>query len=218
MKTIQVQLYKYDELSPEAQEKARDWFTEDLDYTDFDDCKKSLISFLTAFDSSLLNYSVGPFASSEVSVEDAGGCYGVCYYEAQDEDEEDHACGLLHRIIRDRFSRLPKEQMWIDGVIRSAITEYLRTRRYPIYRLTIEEVDEEFRELVTYVSNEWLTAVQRNWESQYEEEYVAENIRCNDYEFTADGQTVKILEEPYGGLENEINDMKNETQTSQPMG
>jgi hypothetical protein len=62
MKTITIDLYEYDELTPEAQEKAREWYSKDgIEYHWWNEAKSSLDTFLLEFGARVTNYDVGPY-------------------------------------------------------------------------------------------------------------------------------------------------------------
>ena len=70
MKTIQVNLYKFDELSDEAKQTAREWYTKDgIDYPFLQDAGESLKAFCSAFNVKIKDYSIGAFSHSWVKTD-----------------------------------------------------------------------------------------------------------------------------------------------------
>lgn len=59
MRTIEKTIYKFDELSESAKERAREWYRMGLDYPWWDEVKSSLSSFCDEFGISVLDYSMG---------------------------------------------------------------------------------------------------------------------------------------------------------------
>lgn len=59
MKTIQISVYSFDELTDNAKERARSWYRENLDYPWWDEVQSSLKSFCDEFKVSILDYSLG---------------------------------------------------------------------------------------------------------------------------------------------------------------
>lgn len=59
MRTIEKTIYKFDELSDSAKERARGWYRSGLDYPWWDEVKSSLSSFCDEFGISVLDYSIG---------------------------------------------------------------------------------------------------------------------------------------------------------------
>jgi hypothetical protein len=65
MRTISVNLYKYNELTDEAKAKAREWFRQDMDYFWLDDGLESIKTFCARFGVKVPEYSIGAFSPIE---------------------------------------------------------------------------------------------------------------------------------------------------------
>lgn len=61
MKTVSINLYKFNELSPEAKEKARDWWRDGLEFTCSDDYLESIKTFCAHFGVNLQSWEVGAY-------------------------------------------------------------------------------------------------------------------------------------------------------------
>ena len=65
MRTIEMNLYTFDELQNDAaKERARDWFKDGLDYPWFDDAMKSIKAFCDEFGVSVKDYEIGSYGRS----------------------------------------------------------------------------------------------------------------------------------------------------------
>ena len=59
MRTIEKTIYKFDELSESAKERAREWYRRGLEYPFWDEVQDSLRAFCDEFGVSVLDYSMG---------------------------------------------------------------------------------------------------------------------------------------------------------------
>ena len=59
METVEITVYSFDELSDEAKEKARAWWTDGLDYPWWKDTQESIRAFVEHFGASVKDWSLG---------------------------------------------------------------------------------------------------------------------------------------------------------------
>lgn len=59
MRTEEINIYKYEELSDSAKEKAREWFLSGSEYPWVDETRESLEKFCKTFDITLKDWSYG---------------------------------------------------------------------------------------------------------------------------------------------------------------
>lgn len=160
MRQITINLYKYDELSPEAQENAREWFSQYVfDHgwwgSTYADAAQIGLK-ITSFNLGRSRHAKGEFTQDAMGVaENILKHHGeVCdtYQEAKNFIAE--RAGL----IADLKDEDMEEYENLCDEFRKALLE--------CYSITLQE------------------------ESEYmlSEEYLAEGIRANDYEFTQDGE------------------------------
>lgn len=64
MEIVEVSVYKFDELSDSAKEKARAWYREGNDYYWWDDCLSSIKTFCNEFGVKIKNYEIGIWGHS----------------------------------------------------------------------------------------------------------------------------------------------------------
>lgn len=63
MRTATIEVYKFDELSDDAKERARAWWRESLDYPWWRDAEASITAFCDHFGVKITDYSIGAFES-----------------------------------------------------------------------------------------------------------------------------------------------------------
>jgi len=69
MITKTIELYTYDELTPEAQANARAWYADGLEYPWWGEAKKSLDTFLSEFGARVTKYDISPWCSSYIDTD-----------------------------------------------------------------------------------------------------------------------------------------------------
>ena len=69
MRTATVQIYKFNELSDEAKENAREWYKTNLDYPWFDESLNSIKAFCDHFGVSVKDWSIGAFCPSYLTTD-----------------------------------------------------------------------------------------------------------------------------------------------------
>ena len=70
MQTINLELFKFDELSDDAKEKARDWWRSTaFDFAWNDESRESIEAFVSHFGARLVSFGVAPYESPDYSAE-----------------------------------------------------------------------------------------------------------------------------------------------------
>ena len=69
MRTATIKLYKFNELSDDAKEIAREWYKTDLEYPWFDESLNSIKAFCDHFGVSVKNWSIGAFCPSYLTTD-----------------------------------------------------------------------------------------------------------------------------------------------------
>lgn len=69
MQTVQVQIFKFNELNDKAKEKARDWWRERIDFAWGDESLNSIKTFCMHFGARLTGWSVGPHSPYSYDVD-----------------------------------------------------------------------------------------------------------------------------------------------------
>ena len=199
MRTIETIVYKYDELSESAQQKAREWYVEgdfcydwwDFCYEDF--CRVAEILgieiscrqgrgaeiYFTGF------YHQGSGSSFVGTYRYAKGAVAkIKEYAPKDEELHRIAYGL-QEVQRRQFYRLVAD-------ISSVRDHYIRVEVYDPdnhYR-DIGEAENEVRDLMRDFNDWMFKRLQDEYEYLTSDEAVAESIIANEYEFDEDGNWV----------------------------
>jgi hypothetical protein len=206
MRTIETVVYQYDELSPEAQENARDWFLKDFEFeADFvlEDAARVAALLGIEFDTHTVDLYGGgtrqePNISwSGFSTYGAGACFEGRYA---------YAPGSVKAV---------KAYAPLDKELHSIAQQLQEAQKHHAYRLTAQilhsgpyyhsscmgVVVEDSREIGVSVEAEdavtealrafadWIySQLQAEYHYQVSPDNVEESIRVNAYEFTADGK------------------------------
>ena len=206
-RTIEQTIYKFDELSDEAKEKAREWwrqcenadFTDLLDRDDFEKVAKILgIEFSKRY-VNLMNgktrgepdisysgfWSEGDGASWQGSYSYAkGSCKAIRTYAPNDKD--------LHSIADQLFALQRKYfyRITVDIYKRSSLYSHSGTMQAHAY-VGDNDANDSIREDILDIMRSFADWIYSQLEKEYEyimsDENVDENIRCNEYEFDEDG-------------------------------
>jgi hypothetical protein len=161
-------LYYYDELSPEAQEKAREWFISGM----WD-------SFMIEDLTDVMQQVAADLGYEDATIEEFDVDYRMVKMTSADVDEKK----VLGRL---GYADLPLE---ID-------VEYRNNRAYvDVYDLdadeSVDELADEISEAVDEdvysVEQEMASAIAAEWEWQTSDEKVEEAIETNEYTFLEDG-------------------------------
>jgi hypothetical protein len=203
MQVIETPVYTFDELSDEAKEKARDWFRESRDESDFwavledfaqiadmlgitfDTHSVTLMSGKTRNDPNIY-YSVGYCQSDYAAFEGSyryrkGGANKLKDYAPTDL--------ALHAVANDLQAIQKRYAYAVTATIKHSDYYGLQVEAYRSngHELTVEDHDrlkETFRALCRWLYNQLRT------EDEYQsaDEQVDESIRANEYTFTETGK------------------------------
>lgn len=184
MKTIEINLYSYNELSDEAKEKALENYQNDP-YTGtywMDENIDSILKALDFFECAVKDYSI-TYYNSNLSYVDF----------TRDEDILELSYIRLWKYIQNNYStyrnqytkkidntfagNCPFTGISMDEGFLDPIREFLR-----------KPTDITFEELIEDCIHSCLVQIEREYEYQMSEEYFIDHCECNDYEFTADGE------------------------------
>jgi len=191
MKTIEITLYKFNELSSEAQETAiNKWRESDTDYFFASDNEASLKAFTEIFPIKVNNWSYDAYSHSESS---------------QYNGEADHQTlsgPRLMAFIHNNYGNMlypAKTYRLKSGKTRKSRiikdTEMTMTGYYmdnvlldPIYDFLKGNVNIDFEDLLESCVYAWGKACQADCYYQQTPEYIKETIEANDYDFTIEGE------------------------------
>lgn len=209
MRTVEVKLFQFDELSDAAKEKARDWYREgndfDPEFESFETAAKLLGISIASRDVPLMSgkmrqepdirysgfSSQGDGASFVGSYEFAKGCSKAIRAEFPEDK-------TLHRIA-DALTVLQSRKV-LAFQSREPITANITQSGNSVHKYTMDiELDEgtvylsedETKELLELMRDfaQWIyDALEADYNYQQEDEVVDDNILANEYEFTEEGE------------------------------
>lgn len=217
-RVIETTVYTYDELEPKAQEKARDWFRESSASDNFfaesvvEDfvtiakaCGLSLGSLHSKRESDAVYWSgfssQGDGASFDASWHAANvnvapilADYPAKYTDADGNEQESRGNARLHPILKG-FAALAAQYPEASGTVVKLHKYHNLVCEFNVYEFNseIEEIDaaeasDTFKELCSDLANWLYRTLETEYEYQNSDEVVADNIRANEYEFTAEGE------------------------------
>jgi hypothetical protein len=206
MRTIETVVYQYDELSPEAQENARDWFLKDFEFEAgfiLEDAARGAALLGIEFDTHTVDLHGGGTRQelniywSDFSTYGAGACFEGRYAYAPGSVKAVKAYAPLDKElhgIAQQLQEAQKRQFY-------SLTAQCQHRRHYYHSGGMDVVVEDSREIdVSAEAEDAVTEALRSFAdwiySQLQAEYyyqvspdnVEESIRVNAYEFTADGK------------------------------
>lgn len=177
MRTIETTLYTYPELTPEAQERARDNFRrsgylDDIDQWNWQEASKSRELFLREFSAELRH---GAYGSDRVYVsahywQSSGDIGDLSYVRLWKYLHANHA-DCISKIGRCQFTGVTWDECLLDG-----IAEFMRRPYKTDFESLLESCCEDLR-----------IAVESEIEYQNSDEQIAESILANEHEFTDQG-------------------------------
>ncbi len=190
MKIKTVELYTYDELSDDAKEKAREWYTSAGDYPWSDDNRASLECFCNTFPVSCKNweydawtYDVNPTITCDDEIEALSGARLVAY-------------------LQNNYARVFKESKVFKGKKVQRVSRIIKTDTCcPFTGYCMDEVlldtlrafikkpdNRTFETLMEDCIDAWGKACRDDVAYQNSDEVVEDTILANDYTFTIDGK------------------------------
>jgi RecG-like helicase len=210
MKTIEVKLYKFEELSEEAKEKAIEkWRSSETEYHHGEEYRDTLKEFEKSFPVKVTDWEISPWSYSYVkfdftSDEDIGELSGIRLMKyLWNNHRRDLYKGKWYQVhSREKIShpRIRSEKLK-DGYhnsYRSAITltnscvltgwcvdeDILE----PIYKFLESPDNRTFESLLEECLESWRIAWEKEMEYESSDEYISETIIANEYDFTEDGE------------------------------
>lgn len=196
MRTIETQVFQFDELSDAAKEKAREWYRSGDSYPWAEENRDSLEKFCEVFPVKARDWSY-----------DAWNCSISLRVTCDDETAElsgprllaylqNNYAGVFSRAkryrkgaavgtgVKVRKSRVMREETscpftgyWIDESLLDPLRAFLK-----------KPDGRNFADLLTDCLESWVKNCRDDCQYQQSDESVDETIRANEYEFTADGE------------------------------
>jgi hypothetical protein len=160
MRTVEIEVYQYSELSEMSKQSARDWYCEGLEYYWWNDSIQSVKDFCALFNVSVKDYSVGAFIYSWIETDASN----------------EHFRGWDKK----RINALKDKEItgyYIDCVLIDALIE--------MYAL-----NGDAKSAFLYAIDCAVKDIVSDWEYQYSEEAVSEMMEVNCYEFDEDGNRI----------------------------
>lgn len=177
MRTIETTLYHYNELTPEAQERARDNFRRSgylgyIDQWNWQEASKSRELFLREFSAELRH---GAYGSDRVYVsahywQSSGDIGELSYVRLWKYINTNHA-DCISKIGNCQFTGVCWDENLLDG-----IAEFMN-----------KPYKTDFESLLNGCVESLRIAVEREIEYQNSDECIAESLEANEYEFTEEG-------------------------------
>ncbi len=174
MKTIEIKVYKYEELEPEAKEKAFNHYLEHFDYPWQHENQDSLDAFVRHFDILFRDYAYDgsvKFTMDE-QVKDLQGVRLWKYLKNNN----------LDKIFKGNYPTLittpcPFTGFHMDDALLEPMLSFLKC----------PDKNTTFEELVSDCFHSYTTTCQEDIDGMCTEEYFAEDVETNDYPFLEDG-------------------------------
>jgi hypothetical protein len=172
MKTIEIKVYQFNELSPDAKEKARQWWRDsETEYVWASDALKSLSALAEHFNGRLSDYNIAWDNSS--------------YSDATFAMPEMSAVEIKTRMAKlgDYNKRTGR------GHGDCKLTGYCADEdAIDGFRKAFKEGERDLEKLMQSAFKTWLKAAQADVEFQNADEQVDATIEANEYTFTAEGK------------------------------
>lgn len=192
MRIMKTKVYKYEELSEDAKESAREWYVNGLEYFWKDDNSNVLEAFTDIFDFIKIGeweYGYRNFINFSLDLDDT--------------------------ILELSGNRLAKwlYNNYYDQIIKGKYYHKNKTSRHSKvimqqdcnltgYYIDMDTLDPMFtfldnqwhtwgiEDIIRKCLNNWIRACQQDYEAQFETECVEKTISCNEYEFTEAGKFI----------------------------
>lgn len=186
MRTEQITIYQFDELSDDAKERARNWWRrcEEADgYHWWHEAKAALDAFCDHFGVKVTDYSVGAFQPSYVTLS----------LNRQDtEFGTHHDDNRVPGLAGVRLWKYLRNQCGVDKLLAKCCPFtgvcFDEDLLQPIREFVARPDARTYAELLNDCADSWLDAVVADDEARFDDENVDESIRCNEYEFTENGE------------------------------
>ena len=173
MKTIQVNVFSFSELSDEAKEKAlKNWGESDIDYFWGNDAVKSLQAFIEHFNGDLSNYNIDflePYRNNY-------------HITVPDNMTAKEIFSLLKQL-----GSYNKKTLRGDGECK--LTGYCMDEELiDGFRRAWFNSERDLMQLIYAGIHTWEQAIKSDYEYEFTEEFFKDHAESNNYEFTEDGE------------------------------
>jgi len=200
MRTITTTVYKFNELSDEAKDNAiENYRNSDKEYFWLDENRETMEKFAKLFPIEVTNWSYG------------GRGEGVSFTSSMDGAIEELTGQRLATYLWNNYKRdLFKGKYYSKQRATSTPEKYQYVKRYsriqlenscvltgyymdneildPIYQFLDSPRNINFLELLEECFDAWVMACNQEIESQDSDEYIADHLEANNYEFTEEGE------------------------------
>lgn len=190
---ISTTVYQYDELTPEAQEKARDWFRSASEGDNF--YSECVIEDATTI-GALMGITIDDVYWSGFWSQGSGACFIGAYRYAKGATKSVKAYAPqdaeLHRIA-EALQSLQRKNFY---ALTARMTHRGHYQHSGCLSVDVEDSRDRYRATpeddLTQLMRDFADWIYKQLESAYEwdnsDEQVSENIRCNEYTFTESGK------------------------------
>lgn len=201
MRTIEKQVFHYDELSDKAKEMARDWFRDTSAYDDwyefvYEDAEQVGNILGITLDTKRGNTPTIYF--SGFSSQGDGACFEGSYSYVKGavkaikayapKDEELHRIAkALQEIQRRNFYKLEATCKHCGHYYHSGCMDVSVSHVDDMYRTITDDAEEEVTQLMRDFADWIYGQLEKEYEYQNSDEVVEENIIANEYEFDEEG-------------------------------
>ena len=186
MRTIEIKIYEYEELSNTAKEAALNYFRENEPYHWAEDVIASINSVVKHFDFELTNWNFDWTNANRSSFTLKEGSFSDADYDLQGAELKQHLIDAQYLDYKCQFDqewkKLLEENCPLTGVcfddgLLDNIKEFIKNPE----SITMEE-------LLTKAIKKALEDAQTDYEHQGTEEYLKEHFQANDYHFLENGE------------------------------
>lgn len=151
METVEIQIYKFSELSDSAQTKAREWYLNNFDYPWFEEAVGSLKGFCEHFGVEVKNYEISPYCYSWVKTDAENRHFrGVTLKDAAKLEEKDLTGYCFDYSLTGEFYKVFKETGDALRAFNAAVDKWVKD---VIADMEYHESDECMRE--TFNANDY---------------------------------------------------------------
>ena len=186
MQTVEIQIFKFNELSETAKEKAREWYRRGMEFHFADEYLQTIIEGCEAFSYSFDRYSID-FDSPSRSE-----------WRAENSGDESELSGnrLRTYLVNNFWRRFAQPKKYGKRVSRITMekTDCPFTGMYAdevfmdVFRAFLAKpTSQTFSELIEEAIEAVIHAGAKEWEFQQSNEAVDEEIELNEYDFEEDG-------------------------------
>ena len=143
MRTAKIELYKFNELSDDAKEKAREWYKTDLDYPWWDESINSIKAFCDYFNVKIKDYEIGAYSPSYLTTDANNANFRGIKLKSIDRENMPTGYCLdctLWQTFYDQFKRTGDALYAFNDAIDDAVREIVRDAEYQYSDESIDEM------------------------------------------------------------------------------